>query len=248
MWGITPSDIRIKGLESMGKYYSDYPGIVYDRKDPDKQGRIKIKIPQVFGNQIYDYWAKPKGMFIGDSVGMFTIPEVDDLVWVSFEAGDVRFPLWEPGYKKQNSSIEDLYDEDGEPSKVMLRTVSGHIMFFDDKNKNIRIADANGNQIELDDKGISLIPKGNNKISLGKLDGSKYKAVLGDKNKDVLDKLHKGIQDLAQALTTDATAGAAGAGFILAGQTLTTAPQVLANMIALIPDIPQTNSEKVTLE
>lgn len=42
------------------KYFGVYRGIVFDSDDPDKLGRVKLKVPQVLGEAITD-WAWPIG-------------------------------------------------------------------------------------------------------------------------------------------------------------------------------------------
>ena len=63
---------------------------VIDNNDPDKAGRVKIKIPTLHA-RILDKdnlpWAKQKSLFSGgsDSYGSSTIPEIGSLVWVQFD-------------------------------------------------------------------------------------------------------------------------------------------------------------------
>ena len=72
-----------------GKYYGKYRGFVADNKDPDKKGRLRIRIPSVLGDQVSG-WALPCAPF----TGWFMIPEPDKPVWVEFEEGDLRRPIW----------------------------------------------------------------------------------------------------------------------------------------------------------
>jgi hypothetical protein len=176
--------LREKGIESFGRFYAPVQGIVADRKDPEKRGRIQVKIPVLFGNQEYNIWAIPKGMFAGTDTGFFVVPEIGDTVWITFQAGDIRFPIWEHGYWENSAeAVQDLYDEDGEPTKVVLKTHGGQSITLDDKNSLISIKDKDGNEIQINHNGISVVT--DKKISLGKLDGSAEPGVLGDKLVDL---------------------------------------------------------------
>ena len=64
------------GLEYFNKYYGVYRAIVADNNDPDKLGRLKLKIPQIYGDQEHDYWAWCKGMFAGKNIGFLAFLDV----------------------------------------------------------------------------------------------------------------------------------------------------------------------------
>ena len=87
-------------LEESGKYYGIYKGVVANNKDPENLGRLQLKVPQICGEETYEYWAFPKGIFAGNGIGAFWIPNDKDMVWVSFENGDPRYPIWEYGWWK----------------------------------------------------------------------------------------------------------------------------------------------------
>ena len=65
-----------------------YRGVVTDVDDPDKMMRIKVRIPEILGEQRTG-WVLPCV-----SPGMRLIPGKDTIVWVAFEAGDVSRPVW----------------------------------------------------------------------------------------------------------------------------------------------------------
>jgi len=83
----------------MKDYHGLWPGTVVDTKDPQKQGRLKVRVPQVFGTttDIADTdlpWAFPCLPFAGKKSGQVMIPEVGAGVWVLFSGGDTRLPVW----------------------------------------------------------------------------------------------------------------------------------------------------------
>lgn len=65
-----------------------YRALVRDNRDPAKKGRLRVSIPQVFGNDVTD-WVWP---VIGS--GFLVIPKAGEQVWVAFEAGDRERPAW----------------------------------------------------------------------------------------------------------------------------------------------------------
>ena len=169
------------GMEAEGRYYGIYRGLVADNQDPDFLGRLKLKVPQVYDDTVPDIWAWSKGMFAGNQIGFFAIPNVDDGVWVSFENGDPQYPVWEYGWFATGEVPNAAKNNGNKPTNNVFQTKSGNRLEFDDKDGIIRITNRKGHIIELNDNSISVIPKsGARKISLGKLDGSAEPAVLGD--------------------------------------------------------------------
>jgi len=114
------------------KRYGKYRGIVSDNKDPQKRGRLKLRIPSVLADQDTD-WALPCLPYGGTAQqGMFMVPEVDAQVWVEFEEGDIHRPIWVGTFWQQESDVpEDAARE--EPTTRLLQTKSGHILQFDDE-------------------------------------------------------------------------------------------------------------------
>src|SRR5438128_10738827 len=71
-----------------GRYYGKYSGEVTKNEDDDKLGRIIVKVPSIFGKDT-EVQARPCLPY-----GHFFIPAVGTMVWIEFEAGDIRFPIW----------------------------------------------------------------------------------------------------------------------------------------------------------
>jgi hypothetical protein len=71
------------------KHYGVYRGSVYNAKDPLKQRRLRLLVPQILGEAVTE-WAWPM-----DAAGSHAnIPDVGQGVWVMFEGGDPSFPIW----------------------------------------------------------------------------------------------------------------------------------------------------------
>jgi hypothetical protein len=71
------------------KYFGKYRGIVTENDDPLKMGRVKAQCPKVFGRQGETDWALPCL-----PPGFKKIPEIGDFIWLEFEDGDARYPIW----------------------------------------------------------------------------------------------------------------------------------------------------------
>lgn len=130
------------------KCYGKYRGIVIDNQDPQKRGRLKLRIPSVLNDQASD-WALPCMPYGGaPQQGMFMVPEVDALVWVEFEAGDVHCPIWVGTFwMAEGDPPEDAATE--EPTTRLLQTSSGHILQFDDADGQERIRLHHSTEAEL---------------------------------------------------------------------------------------------------
>lgn len=90
-----------------------YGGVVESVHDPLKLGRLKVRVPLVYGlsggtsgyigtNDIP--WAMPAGMPAGGSArsgGFSHLPDVGDKVWVRFLDGEPEKPLWEWGMQSR---------------------------------------------------------------------------------------------------------------------------------------------------
>ena len=91
----------------MPKYYGKYRAIVVDVKDPEERGRIKVQCPKVLGDA-KSAWYQPCVPYAYEKGGDFVLPELNDFVWIEFEDGDVRYPIYTGGlWSKSNSPISD---------------------------------------------------------------------------------------------------------------------------------------------
>lgn len=143
------------GLEFFGLFYSSYEGIVKDNDDPDKRGRLKVICPAVYGDSTSE-WCVPKGMFSGNKIGFFALPQVGDPVWLSFRRGDVKVPIWEYGcYAK------DYAPDGADFEHFIFRTPKGYTLTFDEKDETIILKLNENNYIRIKEK-ISIYANGEN--------------------------------------------------------------------------------------
>jgi uncharacterized protein involved in type VI secretion and phage assembly len=74
-------------------FYGKYRGVVSDNDDPNKLGRLRVKVLDVLGDK-ESGWALPALPYAGDGVGLYLIPPINASVWVEFEHGDPDYPIW----------------------------------------------------------------------------------------------------------------------------------------------------------
>ena len=115
---------RLFGLHSRAdvKRYGTYRGVVVDNKDPQKSGRLKLKIPTVSGDQTPG-WALPCLPSVdGHYQRMFVVPEVGAQVWVEFEEGEIQSPIW-TGVSEQASCdpAETAGNADPDPCQSLTK-------------------------------------------------------------------------------------------------------------------------------
>ncbi len=162
-----------------GCFYGVYVAQVVDIKDPDGQGRVRIKLPWSpdSGNSEYQAWARLAMMMAGNNRGTWFIPDVDDEVLVAFNAGDTRHPyvigaLWNgqdappesmdgsgnnhvKTIQSRNGVRISLNDEDGQES-LTLETPGGQRLVLKDGPGAVEIEDSNGNSVKLETSGITV--------------------------------------------------------------------------------------------
>ena len=72
------------------KFYGGiYQGVVVDNKDPKKRNRLKIRVPNLHGSNEELPWALP-----GMSFGCTPPYPKGTTVWVMFQNGDPKFPVY----------------------------------------------------------------------------------------------------------------------------------------------------------
>lgn len=149
---MTPIDsAKPRSLDS-GSYHGLYRGIVAVRKDPDRQGRIKVKVRHVYGDIAYDLlpWAYPmsggawkdeSGQYQGGGVGW--VPTLESPVYVMFEGGNPLYPIWMGGWWGNSEAPFQMpvhaYGDDGEPNNMFLTGPSGATLQIDNRSGTEKI-------------------------------------------------------------------------------------------------------------
>lgn len=133
-----------------------YKATVKDVDDPKKQGRMRLKIPSVHGDNL-SAWAKPiSPMFL------WFPPEEEDEVYVRFIEGNTNRPViigqW---YAERKTPIEEFNKEDynkkeykEQIKRKRIKTHAGHYIELSDikDDKRILIETEKGHTLEFRDK------------------------------------------------------------------------------------------------
>ena len=167
------------------RLYGAYPATVTDIKDPDNQGRVKVKLPWTPDDGGgYEVWARLAVLMAGASRGTWFIPDVNDEVLVLFEGGDARRPyvvgaLWNgsdsppetmDGAGNNNiksivsrNNIRITLDDSTGQEAVTIKTPQQSIE-IKDGGRSVEIKDANGNSVKLDSSGVTVIASAQVKV------------------------------------------------------------------------------------
>lgn len=86
------------------QYFGIYQGSVTSISDPENRGRLKVICPDVLGGDEESAWCDPVVPVAYDNGGDFCMPEVGEMVWVMFIAGDVDSPVWLGGWWQEDMS------------------------------------------------------------------------------------------------------------------------------------------------
>lgn len=151
-------------------FYGKYRGVVTDNDDPNKLGRVRVKVQDVLGDK-ESGWALPALPYAGDGVGLYLIPPVNAFVWVEFEHGDPDYPIWTGCFW---GARDRLPGSPVSPNVKVLKTGVGTITLDDsagsitietNKSPKMKIAiDSQG--IEIDDGNQGTIKLKGNKVSI----------------------------------------------------------------------------------
>ncbi len=140
----------------MSQRYGVVIGRVEEVQDPQAEGRVKVSFPWM-GEGAEGFWAPVASVMGGGGRGAWFMPELGDEVLVAFEQGDVNHP-YIVGFLHNG----DQRPPETDPQVRMLRSVNGHQIALRDPNPaagdqgGIRIEDAHGNVIELENARITL--------------------------------------------------------------------------------------------
>ena len=125
-------------------FYGKYRGLVTDNADPESLGRIRARIPEVFGQEQACGWALPCVPYAGRDQGSFMIPPVGAGVWIEFEAGDISRPIWSGCWWESNSLPDAAEGDRATPPVKIIRSESGLQVTLDDDGETIHVSDARG--------------------------------------------------------------------------------------------------------
>lgn len=162
-----------------GRWYGVFPATVSDIVDPDGMGRVKVLLPWSpdTGGGRYEVWARLATLMGGHNRGSWFIPDVNDEVLVSFEAGDARRPYVLGGLWNGVDSPPESMDGGGNNFRKVLRSRNGVKITLDDQNGqeqfivetpggqkiilkdgpgSVEIDDSNGNSMKFETGGVTI--------------------------------------------------------------------------------------------
>lgn len=202
------------------RYYGKYQGQVVDNDDPEGLGRLRVRVPAVFGPDVVTGWAMPCVPYGGaPDQGFFFIPEVDAGVWMEFEGGDVSYPIWvgtfwskpggEPEVPKPNDADGAGADAQQPPTRKIIKTLKGHTIQLEDADGDemVLVVEAtNGNVIALNKDGITITDGANSNGSQQQVLMSSSGVTVSDKNGNVIEMTDSAFNLTSKvALTIDAS-------------------------------------------
>lgn len=150
-----------------------WDGVVIDIKDPEKTGRVKVRIFDLHDEDTPTDqlpWAYPMFPAAFASLtdqshngGFFHVPPVDSMVGVLFRRGDPDFPVWTGCWAPKAPAItgregysnhvrrDVLYNADGLPTCPTWATAGGARVELDDDAGEIRVTTPGGQKLTLSD-------------------------------------------------------------------------------------------------
>jgi uncharacterized protein involved in type VI secretion and phage assembly len=146
----------------MDRFPGCYAGVVVDNDDPKGLCRLKVKVPEVLGDETTG-WALPSLPFAGSGVGLAVVPPAGSVVFVEWPAGDVlRAPVWRGAAWADGDGVPDAG-----PERIILLTTAGNRLEIDDTGgaEAITLETPGGAQVLLDPDGVT-VSFGSQKIAL----------------------------------------------------------------------------------
>jgi uncharacterized protein involved in type VI secretion and phage assembly len=133
-------------------FFGKFRGKVTDNLDPLMLGRVRVKAPDVYGDN-ESGWAMPALPYTGKDVGLFLIPPTDASVWVEFEHGDPDYPIWAggfwaPGEPPVSPAVPDMKVLKTDIATITLNDLPGA--------GGITIETKSGMKIKIDTTGIEI--------------------------------------------------------------------------------------------
>jgi uncharacterized protein involved in type VI secretion and phage assembly len=171
-----PGQVSQINGDSQTRWLGVYPAAVVDNQDPDRQGRVKVRLPwSPDGSSAYESWARLATMMGGNNRGTWFVPDNGDEVLVAFAAGNPNHPyvvgaLWNgqdsaPHTMDSDNNVKAIVSRNGirislddttGAETLTLSTPGGQQITLADGGRSIRLEDANGNSMEMAPDGMTL--------------------------------------------------------------------------------------------
>ncbi len=176
------------------RYYGKYRGTVDDNDDPQKMGRIRVRVPKVL-DDVVSPWALPCTPYAGDGSGQYTVPPAGAGVWVEFEAGSPSQPIWSGGWWSPDQVPTNEEGAGQSPSMKVIRSEQGLLVSFDDDGQTISVSDSDGSNIlKIEVQAGQVLLKGASKVvveapQIELVENASHPVVFGDELMTYLNQL-----------------------------------------------------------
>jgi len=163
------SDLIAGAVDASGQIRSGLEltvGIVTNNNDPDKAGRVKVKL-SVFADEHESGWVRVATPGAGGTRGFQMLPAVNDEVLVGFEHGDPARPFVLGGlWSKKNKPPEGSFHKSGAVEKQMWTSGKGHaVELLDTGDGEINLT-LKGNKSALNVKKSLVTLTGDSKVKI----------------------------------------------------------------------------------
>jgi uncharacterized protein involved in type VI secretion and phage assembly len=113
-------------VSDRSRFFGKYRGVVVGNQDAEGRARLQVKVPEVRGDSVVD-WALPASPYAGHGVGFFALPPVGANIWVEYEGGNLRYPIWSGCFWERG----EIDSTDANPQVVFLKTASATLRIDD---------------------------------------------------------------------------------------------------------------------
>lgn len=179
----------VQGIEPVApsgeRFYGKHRGVVVDVDDPNGQGRVRARVPEVLG-EVESGWALPAASYAGPGVGAFAVPPVGAAVWIEFEAGLVDRPIWAGCIWGADDPPRRNDGAEPTPQLKIIRSERGLIVALDDESGTIDVSDEDGsNLLRIEAQSGRIAIKSASKAvveapQIELVEGGTHQAALGD--------------------------------------------------------------------
>lgn len=133
-----------------GRWLIGESAIVADNDDPERQHRVRVVIPSIDENMIYDYWARQLVFCLGDGFGSAFIPPKGSEVVLFGQLGQKYNLFYASVYNEEMTMPEDFDDKKvGIKAPDDLKLIAGQSLKIE-----------GGTQIKIDSDGSISIQGG----------------------------------------------------------------------------------------
>jgi Type VI secretion system/phage-baseplate injector OB domain len=148
--------IALRTAEDLrSRFFGKYRGTVAELESDGSLCRLRAYVPDIYGARdgasVKSPWALPALPFAGPSHGLILMPEVNDGVWIEFEAGDISRPIWTGCWFADG----DRPDPSTAKARV-LATSAGHKLVLDDDAQKVQLLHSGGAEFTMEQSQITL--------------------------------------------------------------------------------------------